>query len=230
MSRQLHSRAMLLVLVLAFLVVGKPAGASVVIDFESLQHADDLVTVHGPEYVEDGFRLIATHPEPGNPLRINTLGTMHFGFNGSTSAYNGVSNGEITLLRADGLSFDLLSIELTELPGGEFDDAGELRPVNLGPFGVTFSGQRLDGSTIIQTFTVDNFLTPTTYAFSGFTGLVAVRWSQGAGGPTSPGHQFDNIIVAPVPEPMSIFAWSLVVFSMSVTFLTRRGIKAAVPQ
>ena len=82
---------------LLVLAAEEPAKAGVVIDFESLHHADDQVTVNGPEYLEDGFRLIATHPEPGNPHRLNTLGSLHFGYNGSTSAYNGVSNGEITL-------------------------------------------------------------------------------------------------------------------------------------
>ena len=91
----------------------------------------------------------------------------------------------------------LLSIKLAELPNLTQD----LEPINLGPFPVTFFGERVNGTIITNTFIVDEFLTLKEFSFTGFGGLVAVHWYQGAGGPTSPTHQFDDVRVVPVSEP-----------------------------
>ncbi|WP_432474141.1 hypothetical protein [Amphritea sp. HPY] len=169
-----------------------------ILDFEVLRHDDANISVHGPEYVEDGFRLKAQHSEPGNPLRLNTLGTLQPGFPGSTALYQGVVLGEIILTEVDGKPFDLLSIQLAELPG--LDTSG--LPINSGPFDVTFFGQQVDGSLVTKTFIVDGFLTLNTYSFSGFTDLLSVNWFQGGG--DIPTHQFDNITVAVTPLTVDI--------------------------
>ena len=185
---------------LAFGPVTGQAAADIILDFEALRHVDNGFQVHGSVYVEDGFRFEARHPLPGNPLHLNTLGTLHFGFPGSTSLYQGVSQGEMVLTRVDGGPFDLASIQLTEHPGGDVNG----NAVNLGPFDVTFFGHLAGGGTVTQTFTVDNFLTPKTFTFAGFTDLASVNWFQGPGGRDGPTHQFDNLAVAIVPGPSGL--------------------------
>lgn len=80
-------------------------------------------------------------------------------------------------------------------------------PIGSGPFDVTFRGTLSGGGTVSQTFTVDSFLTLKTFHFSGFTGVVEVRWFQGGGPPDAPPHQFDNVTLAEptvVPAPPGI--------------------------
>jgi len=161
-------------LLLGLSYVGQ-ANAIAILDFEVLRQVDDQIHVHGPEYVEDGFRLEARHPVPSNPLRLNTLGTLHPAFPGSTALYQGVTTGEIILTRVGGGSFDLFSMQIAELPGLDTDG----NPVNSGPFDVTFFGQQVGGSSVMTDITVDGFLTLKTYTFSGFTDLLSVNWFQG---------------------------------------------------
>ncbi len=200
----LHSRKVVIVVVglLLFFSLDRSYlyGDSIVIDFESLRHVDGEVLIHGPEYAEDGFLLRARHHEPGNPWRFNTVGTLRPEFPGSTTLFQGVSLGEIILTKGDGGIFNLTSIELMELPSLS---EGGLSAVNGGSFNIEFFGTRADNSIVTTIFTVDNFLTPEAYTFSGFTNLVSVNWFQDGGlGPT---HQFDNITVETVvPEPSSL--------------------------
>ena len=171
-----------------FAALTAPVSAdSIIIDFESLRQINAEVHHHGAEYFEDGFRLSARHFEPGNPWRFNTLGTLRPEFTGSTTLFNGVSQGEAILTRADGGVFDLISIDLYEMPSLS---PGGLTAVNGGPFHLEFFALRQDGSSLTTTFLVDNFLTPTTYMFTGFTDVVSVNWFHG---PIT--HQFDNIAV-----------------------------------
>ena len=176
-------------------------GGFVTLDFESLRHDDALIANHSQTYIEDGFTLTATHPEPGNVERFNSAGTLSTVFTGSTSLFHGASNGIVTLAESNGLAFTLLSIDLSELPPGVLDPHG---PFSSGPFDITFVGTFGDASTVENTFTVAGFLTPTTFDFTGFENVVSVTWAQGAGGSSSPSHQFDNIVVDPVPEPSTL--------------------------
>lgn len=195
----MHCRYIVLAVGSLILFGPTPAqGGIITVNFESLRHDDALLQFVYDQYIESSFRFAATHPEAGNPHRFNTLGTQHIDFNGSTSLYHGVSNGIITLTQIDGLAFNLSSIELTEMPGNDVQG----NPVDLGPFDVSFAGNVRGGGVVTQTIHVTNFLTPTAYYFSGFTNLDSVTWTQGAGGPTSPTHQFDNVrLEAVVPAP-----------------------------
>jgi hypothetical protein len=126
------------------------------------------------------------------------VGTLSTSFTGSTSLYHHISGGEIVLTRTDGGAFQLLSIDLAELPS--FDQFGQ--PIDFGLFDVTFSGVRKNGQTVTATATVSPFPAVTTFTFQGFANLVSVHWFQGAGGgPGLSTHQFDNVVVRIPGQP-----------------------------
>jgi hypothetical protein len=193
---------------------------AVVIDFEALRHDDAVVSQISNPYSENGFILTPHHPVQGNPEIFATLGTLHPGFAGSTALYQGVSQGQIVLTRTDGGVFTLLSIELAEEPNLA---PGGTEPINLGPFEITFYGERVNGNTITNTFTVDSFLTLKEFLFVGFGGLVSVYWYQGAGGISSPTHQFDDIRVVPVPELASFLHF---ITGLILIYVRRRRVSA----
>jgi len=83
-------------------------------------------------------------------------------------------------------------IDLGENPGFAQLPTGEIIPVSVGPYDLSFIGTKLDGSTVTNTFTITNFLILDTFTFSGFTDLVSVSWSGQA-------TQFDNIVVTSAP-------------------------------
>ena len=189
-------------LLLLAALAGKAEASIVVIDFEVLKHEDDSDGADiGPIYSEDGFTLTAQHFSPiANPPSFQTFGTLSNLFAGSTALSHSRSLGEIILTETGGSPFNLISIELAEHPGR--DTSGN--PADSGPFDMVFTGTQVGGSTVSQTITVDSFLTLKTFEFFGFDNVVSVNWFQGGGPPSSPTHQFDNIVVSPIPEPTSL--------------------------
>jgi hypothetical protein len=146
----------------------------IVIDFESLKHDDDLVKSHGFFYEEDGFVLenLSTNP-------FATFGTEESRFSGSTALFNNTVDGVTILSAENNKSFDLDSIDLTELNGPNVAK-------------VTFKGELEKGGSVQQTFTLDGkSFEPQTFTFSDdFDEVVSVEWTQ-----VSPFHQFDNITI-----------------------------------
>jgi hypothetical protein len=172
------------------------AATPLTIDFDELQSADALVRAIGPVYEIDGFVFTATVPSyAGNTPNFNTVGTFSTSFYGSTPLVNGNAMGGTRLTRADGGIFDLISIDLVEMPS--FDPFGS--PIDQGSFALTFVGTRADSSTVLGTATIAPFSTVTTFTFSEFKNLVSVEWLQGG-----PAHQFDNVRVEAVPEPSTL--------------------------
>ena len=169
------------------------AGCDVVIlDFEELR-AVDSNTNHGvgQSYTHDGMTLTAQSSASSTPS-LDYAGTLATIFVGSTMLFNDISRGEIILTKADGGAFDFLAIALAEVPS--FHENGT--PVNLGPFDVTFTGTRRNGSTVSQTVTAQPFPEVSAFKLHGFSQVVRVTWFQGGGG--APGlstHQFDNVTV-----------------------------------
>jgi hypothetical protein len=169
------------------------------VNLDTLAQNDTLQHDIGRVYSAGGFTLTASHFSPiSNPPSFEFLGT-HSPFSpGRTALYHHISLGEITLTRSDGGYFYFYSIDLAELPGG--DQFG--RPINSGPFGLTFYGTKANGATVSDTVIVDSFLTLKTYTLVGFDDMAEVHWFQG-GPPISPTHQFDNLVVSAIPEPSS---------------------------
>lgn len=177
---------------------------SVKIDFEDLRFHDAVEHDLSPTYRSLGYTFVATPPSPNNAERFDVFGDQSQFFVGSTAIFNGQSNGKIDLTRDDGAAFNLESIDLAQLSGG--DQFG--RPLDAGPVHLTFTGVEVDGSLITNNVEVSAFLTEQTVNFNGFRGLREVYWFQGSGDTGDTTHVFDNVVLstataaeAPLPTP-----------------------------
>jgi hypothetical protein len=184
----MKTKAFFLMLFFSLFVLTLNAQASV-IDFETLAHNDGEYQDHGATYTEGGFLLTntATEVDSGFSPSLATYGSESSYFSGSTALINDNWEGQTNLTRTDGGLFNLNSISLSELYDSE-------------PIEVVFTGVVNDGSIITQTLTLDGiFVTSEVFSFNDFSNLVSVSWLQ-----TPDYHQFDNIDVAPVPEPTTM--------------------------
>jgi hypothetical protein len=182
----------------------------VTINFDAFTHVDQFSRDYGPVVSLNGFTFTTTNPIPGLDSTFTSLGTLNPAYPGRTSLFyrSGINPGipgKITLTATDGGPFDLASIDLIELPGIGKDG----KPLDLGPFNVSFTGNRADGGTVVQTFAITQFFTFKTLKFDGFTDLSSVVWHQGIGagnvyGTGNQTHQFTNVVVQSVPVPPSI--------------------------
>jgi hypothetical protein len=153
------------------------------LSFESLASADDNTSV-GRTYVEQGFKL--DDITMTSAYGFATWGSSNIFFSGSTALMNNNDAGITRLTQVGGGAFKLASVDLTVMYPGLTGD---------GNVAVTFTGTKLDNSTVTQSFNVSDGA-PQTFTFTGFTNLASVTWADNA-----TYHQFDNISVAAVPEP-----------------------------
>jgi hypothetical protein len=191
----------LAVLVVQFCWVTQGNAAPTLLDFEELRINDSAPSHQlGPSYSRDRLQITTVQRTPAQLEEFNYPGTLSSVFVGSTTLFHHIGGGKIILSRIDGSLFDLISIDIAELP--TIDGNGQ--PVDFGSFDITFIGTRADTSTLSETFTAQSFPRVTTFQFSDFSGLVFVHWFQGGGGgPGLQTHQFDNVLVEvpSVPEP-----------------------------
>ena len=140
-------------LAMSLLVLASPAMATIVIDFDSLEVANDLRDNPAPiPYVEDGFKIVA------EPNKLNYAGQLEpFYYAGSAGLHEAALEAPITLApEADGQVFALKSIQLSFLKDEIFHIAAP----------VEFTGSKPDGGTVTQSFT------PTSFGFTTFTFLT----------------------------------------------------------
>jgi len=190
------------VLCLGFLVLVSGLGTAaqrggrdqnlVLLDFEELR-VEDVDCCHrfmAPAiYIKDGVVIEATTPDPlTNIPRLYWPGTLSPIFPGSTAMRSGNSTSELIVTRVNNGEFDLIGIDLVEVPN--LDSGGVL--INGGIFPVTFVGVKHNGKLVVQTFMVgEDFFNLEEFKFRRFSRLIRVHWFQDAG--LEPGHQFDNI-------------------------------------
>ena len=178
-------RSALPITLLALLFVLSPNTARAdTITFSTFEQAGSSLIHIADPYFESGYRI-----QNGGELYFAQQGNTQYA--GSAGLHERISNGLITLSRADGNAFTLTSIDLSTL-----------HPQGASP-AVVFVGTLAGGGTVTQTFT------PTTFGFhtfvfsSSFTNLLSVSWHQGSDDFNA--HQFDNIVVSSVPEPATMF-------------------------
>jgi hypothetical protein len=176
------------------------------LSFESLASADDNTSV-GRTYVEQGFKL--DDITMTSAYGFATWGSSNMFFSGSTALMNNNDAGITRLTQVGGGAFNLASVDLTVMYPGLTGD---------GNVAVTFTGTKLDNSTVMQSFNVNDGA-PQTFTFTGFTNLASVSWADNA-----TYHQFDNINVAAVPEPET-YAMFLAGLGL-MGFVARRRIAA----
>jgi hypothetical protein len=150
---------------------------TITIDFESLEQSENYSF---ESYSEDGFLFTVQ-----NSL-LAVRGTNDVWYAGSTALFNAFGGRE-TVFTKGGESFDLISIDLSEIE------------IPLGSSTVTFSR---DGGHS-QTFVTDGPFGFETFFFdSGFLGATSVSWVSEFATPVP---QIDNIVINVVPIPAAIW-------------------------
>lgn len=155
---------------------------------------DDLVSVSasgstniGNVYAENGFTITATPAYSWSGSGFYALQASSQLWTGSPGlTYYGIG-AQLELTSLDGVPFGLNSIDISR---------GDS---NTGLIPVTFTGVKLDGSKVFQSYWFHDTQKGRNETFlfdEQFTGLSALRWQQGA-----EWHQFDNIVISAVPEP-----------------------------
>ena len=168
--------------VLLFLFSTNSARADT-LTFSTLEQAGTSLVHIADPYFESGYKI-----QNGGELYYAQQGNAQYA--GSAGLHERISNGLITLSRADGNSFTLSSIDLSTL-----------HPQGVSP-AVVFVGTLAGGGTVTQTFTPTSFGFHTFVLSSSFTNLLSVSWHQGTDDFNA--HQFDNIVVSSVPEPATM--------------------------
>jgi hypothetical protein len=197
------------------LALSTPASAEVIIDFDSVAIPGDTELVTFSPYQEDGYTLTATNPPTGFSSGLLFYGENSIFYAGSQAASTNAPDNApfniIELTSDDAMPFDVRSIDLAR--NFAFDPAPT----------VTFIGEKLGGGEVMQSFTVTTPLGTAafqTFEFTGFTGLVSLRWGQPV---LSAGlHQFDNIRLQAVPEPSTA---GLMAIGAVAAVLARRGLR-----
>jgi hypothetical protein len=179
----------ILIVLAAVMLFGVSAANAdiVVLNFESLSTPGTGYTHIGPSYTEDGFKLEAV---PVGGLYYFNLDDKNFA--GSTALFHmapyGACNAMLT--HTGGLTFDLLSIDLSEMLS---DQPG---------YELKLLGTKSDGSTVISSFSLDGVFGFETFTPQGFTDLTALMLDR-------VGHQYDNITLDVIPEPATILLFGL---------------------
>ena len=171
--------------------------SAVMLDFESLEHDDLLQVNHGNSYTEKGFNI--------SGVNLFSNGTQRQDYHGSTALFFGLQGVDGTLTASGGHAFNLVSINLVEVNSWSPTDK------------VTFTGYLQGVEVASQDFTLDNVFAMgsgfQTFSFNGFENVTSVVWQN-----SNPFHQFDNIVVTPVPAAAWLFASGL----LGLLGMTRR--------
>ncbi len=149
---------------------------TVTIDFEDIVSNPDGSTILLATYSKHGFTLSNSEAGFSSPEEdIPTFSRTLFPF----------PNGATVLERDDEGAFDVVSIDIGEVPWPFF---------GVTPIEITFTGTKGDASEVEATFTTDGSLGHQTFTFSAsFAELVSLSWAQGLFPQL---HLFDNIVLS----------------------------------
>lgn len=162
--------------------------------FVGLSTAGNGSTTEGNSVSQSGFTFLDEGGGGGTGFSIWQASSANLpGLDtANTSLFETFAGSTTGLTQTGNAPFTVLSIDLAQ-----YDCCN---PVST--HDVTFTGTFGNNSTIQQTFTVaQTGGTPalTTFAFSGFTNIVKLEFTQGGGAPS--GYQFDNVQITDTPEP-----------------------------
>ena len=204
------------ILAFGFISLCTPGRADTVLDFQNALATVGSDTPFFTPLSISGFTLAATNPPTGF--------SSGFEAHGSTSLFYA---GEVGLLALAPATTPDNVVKLTDNANNPFTldsiDLARNFPFDPAPT-VTFTGTKVGGGTVTQTFTVTvpvGTAAFQTFDFTGFTNLVSVSWGQP---PLEDGlHQFADIHVletpAAAPEPVT---WLLVAIALAAAALYRR--------
>lgn len=174
----------IVVAVAIFLGASVADANTVTLDFESLTTPGTGYSGLGLSYTEQGFDFEAY---PTGELYYYHSDDEHFA--GSTGLFHmqmgGTSNTLLT--QGDGLMFDLVSLDLSEI-----------RP-DASSASVVLVGTKGDSSTVSMSLTLDGVFGYETFALPGFTNLTELRLEDDIAM-----FQYDNITVSVIPEPTTV--------------------------
>jgi len=188
----------IVVAVAIFLGASVADANTVTLDFESLTTSGTGYSGLGVSYTEQGFGFEA-YPTGG--LYHYHSDDEHFA--GSTALFHmqmgGTSNTLLT--ERDGLVFDLVSLDLSEIR----PDASSVSAVLVGTKG--------DSSTVSTSLTLDGVFGFETFTLQGFTNLTELRLEDDIAM-----FQYDNITVNVIPEPTTVS-----LLALGLVLVRRRG-------
>lgn len=198
------------ILLVAVMVIGaRPAHAQTTLTFDANACSGTSAGSAGPTYIESGFMLSFTGPNPTDAYAYWCSGNVSYP--GSPAIFENWPGSVVTLTKVGGGTFTLTSIDLAPLynPSVGIATAGS----------VLFTGDLFGGGTVTATQSWDAATGNPTFktdAFSNaWTNLVDVTFPQGNG--HGPLFQFDNVVlnggaesVVPEPATMTLFATGLV--------------------
>jgi hypothetical protein len=178
-----------------------------VIDFESLYSEGTGFVDAGANYAEDGFSMVIDLGPYTSSFKSPETGNTRYYVGPTTTMYANIMGRDITLSKLDGTTFDLHSIDLSEI---------DRERQHLDSW-VLFSGHKQDGSVVTDVFEMDKIFGMETFTFTGFTDLTSVVWQQGRPGI----HQFDNIVYSlengTIPVPASILLFGVGFAGLALT-------------
>lgn len=190
-----------------FLTGSGQAGASIILDFESLAHGYSINKFVGAHYEEDGFELDVSPLVAGEHSYFHVPGSgLGWDYTGSaaltiityTADWQPSPHEDlVTLQNLGGTPFDALSITLAKWID------------HYNPYTVTFVGTKVGGAQVTETLTIPTDVFVQTLPFPNtFQNLTKLEWYGVLIQNGADIYQFDNITLqessSPVPEPSGL--------------------------
>lgn len=212
------------VIVLSLLLPQSASVGATVIDFDQFSVGLTDETFASP-YVEEGFELSIRYTDGQEPLpfvkdsAFRIFGSLSLGFTGQQSVTTSWTPMDTVLRRTSGEPFRLVSIDLWELMNTP-------RDTTVNDTHIEFVGRLRDGSAVSHRVILNKAWGVETINFPDeFSSIVSMTWNGdgrilGEFGDLWGFHQYDNIVVAPIPEPTGSVIAALL---LSARFLRNRS-------
>ncbi len=177
--------------------------SATVIDFDSRWSYDNP---RSDEYTEDGYSFVSSYAGSNSFV---TWGRLNDNWAGSAALFNCSLGASTTLYSTNGGVFDLNAIDISELVPAH---------VNINSYEeteITFTAVLAAGGDVSFVADLDLEFGFETFDFgSVFQGITSISWNQGQSVENS--HQFDNLVISSIPEPVILALFGLGVIGFGV--------------